>query len=213
MKKTYEYIMFDWDGTLSHSLPAWFEAHRITLLEKYNISLSDEDLIDKMLVQPKGLLEFNINHDEYFTYILEYVENNFQKIRIHNDVIETLEVLKSQNKKLAIVTSQWKRFVESTLHFLKFHHYFDFIVAGDDVVNFKPHPEPIEKALEQFKAHKNQAIMIGDSDADICAARNAGIDSVWFHPEENLDYYPHGHFDHLKPTYTIRSMKALLEIV
>lgn len=213
MKHTYNYIFFDWDGTLSNSLPAWFEAHRLTLQNKFDISLSREDVIEKMLVSPKGLTEFNIDHDIYFDEIYKYVEKNFDKIEMHNEVIETLEELKKRGKTIAIVTSQWRRFVEETLKFLNFSHLFDGMIAGDDVVHFKPHAEPIEKALALFNGTKEQAIMIGDSDADICAAYNAGVTSIWYHPPENLHFYPHEHFAHLNPDFTIRSMKEVLEIV
>lgn len=213
MKPPFNYILFDWDGTLSNTLPAWFEAHRLTLQEKYNISLSKEEVIEKMLVSPRGLAEFKIDNDEYFAEIYKYVEQNFHKIELHNEVIDTLEELKKRGKTIAIVTSQWRRFVEETLHFLNFSHFFSGIIAGDDVVNFKPHAEPIEKAITMLNAQKDETIMIGDSDADICAARNAGVKSVWFHPPENLHFYPHEHFAHLNPDFTIRSMKELLEIV
>lgn len=213
MSKTYNYILFDWDGTLSNTLPAWFEAHRATLETNYGISLSDEEIIEKMLVHPHGLQEFGIDKQEYFDAIFKYARANFHSIELHNNVVETLEELRKRDKHIAIVTSQWKRFVKATVNLLNFNHLFDYIVANEDVTNLKPHPEPIQKALKWLHGTPDETIMIGDTDADINAAKNAGVTSVWFHPPENLVYYPHGHYEHLYPDFTIRSMTELLDIV
>ncbi len=211
-KKNYNYILFDWDGTLSHTLPVWLEAHRLTL-EKFNVSLSDQDVIEKMLVSPRGLKDFNIDQKEYFVEIVKYAEKHYEKLELHNEVLDTLEELKKRNKKIAIVTSMWKKFVLNTLNILNLEHFFDEVIGHEDVTFLKPNAEPIEKAVQKLNAVKDETLMIGDSDADILSAKNAGVTSVWFHPQENWKFYPHGHFDHLKPDYTIRSMKELLDIV
>lgn len=45
----------------------------------------------------------------------------------------------------------------------------------------KPNPAMIYKALEVSGAEKDEAVMLGDSlTADIAAANNAGIRSIWF---------------------------------
>jgi pyrophosphatase PpaX len=208
----YKYILFDWDGTLSHTLPVWLEAHRITL-EKFNVSISDQDVIDKMLVSPHGLKEFNVDRSKYFIELIKYSEIHYEKLELHNEVLETLEELKKRTKKIVIVTSMWKRFVLNTLNILNLEHLFDEIICHEDVTMLKPNAEPIEKAIEKLHATKEETLMVGDSDVDILSAKNAGVTSVWFHPQENWKFYPHGHFDHLKPNFTIRSMKELLEIV
>lgn len=50
------------------------------------------------------------------------------------------------------------------------------IVTGDDVVNHKPSPEGILKFLNEFNLNRDEALMVGDSIADIVAANEAGID-------------------------------------
>ncbi|GIV45300.1 MAG: hypothetical protein KatS3mg036_0118 [Ignavibacterium sp.] len=50
------------------------------------------------------------------------------------------------------------------------------IVTGDDVINHKPSPEGIFKFLETYNLNKNEVLMVGDSLADIVAAKEAGID-------------------------------------
>jgi phosphoglycolate phosphatase len=56
------------------------------------------------------------------------------------------------------------------------------LIGREDVVNVKPHPEPIYKALAQMGKNgadeKNDIWMIGDTFLDIEAAKNAGIRHV-----------------------------------
>ena len=53
--------------------------------------------------------------------------------------------------------------------------YFDVLVTGDDVGNHKPSAEGILKVLSAFGLPPGAALMVGDSAADIAAAREAGV--------------------------------------
>lgn len=59
---------------------------------------------------------------------------------------------------------------------------FDAIVISEEVGAAKPDPKLIEVALEKLGCtDKKQAVMMGDSlTADIAAANNAGVDSIFF---------------------------------
>lgn len=55
---------------------------------------------------------------------------------------------------------------------------FDMVVTSLDVVNPKPHPEPLLKILESFQIEPEQALYVGDSPVDEIAAKGAGIPLV-----------------------------------
>ena len=83
----------------------------------------------------------------------------------------------------------------------------DAVVISEEIGVSKPDPRMIDAALEALGcADKSQAILLGDSlTADIPAAANAGIDSVY------LDHRGRGSD---LPTYTVTSLeqaRALLE--
>ena len=52
---------------------------------------------------------------------------------------------------------------------------FDLIITARDVVNPKPHPEPLNKILEHFNCAPEDAIYIGDSELDQIASQAAGV--------------------------------------
>ena len=52
--------------------------------------------------------------------------------------------------------------------------------------------------------------MLGDSEKDVRAAHNAGIDSILFFPPEHNDYYSLEELAADKPTHIIHSWRELL---
>jgi len=53
--------------------------------------------------------------------------------------------------------------------------FFGSVVGGDSTGRKKPHPLPLLTCLEQLQARPENAVMIGDSGADVGAARAAGV--------------------------------------
>jgi beta-phosphoglucomutase-like phosphatase (HAD superfamily) len=49
---------------------------------------------------------------------------------------------------------------------------------GEDIINSKPHEEPLQKAAELANVPIENCVMIGDSETDVGAAYNAGIPAV-----------------------------------
>jgi len=53
--------------------------------------------------------------------------------------------------------------------------YFGSVIGGDSTNVKKPHPKPLLTCLEELKSRPEDAVMIGDSGADVGAARAAGV--------------------------------------
>lgn len=52
---------------------------------------------------------------------------------------------------------------------------FDLVITARDVVNPKPHPEPLFKVIEYFGIAPLEMIFVGDSELDSVAAQAAGV--------------------------------------
>jgi phosphoglycolate phosphatase len=61
------------------------------------------------------------------------------------------------------------------LHDLDIIGFFDSIVGGDTTAEKKPHPLPLQTCLEELGVEPEQAVMIGDSVADVGSARAVGM--------------------------------------
>jgi pyrophosphatase PpaX len=66
---------------------------------------------------------------------------------------------------------------------------FDCVICGDDVVRYKPHPEPLLKALAALGHAAGEAVMVGDSRVDILAGKAAGTATALFLPDEDETFH------------------------
>ncbi|MFI8319002.1 phosphoglycolate phosphatase [Kosakonia cowanii] len=94
------------------------------------------------------------------------------------EVAQTLAALHEKGLPLALVTNKPTPFVAPLLDALEIAHYFTFVVGGDDVVNKKPHPEPLLLVCDKLAIQPHELLFVGDSRNDIRAAQAAGSVSV-----------------------------------
>ncbi|MEJ8323259.1 phosphoglycolate phosphatase [Kosakonia sacchari] len=94
------------------------------------------------------------------------------------DVAQTLAALHAKGLPLALVTNKPTPFVAPLLEALGIAQYFTFAVGGDDVVNKKPHPEPLLLVCKKLNIQPHELLFVGDSRNDILAAKAAGSASV-----------------------------------
>lgn len=64
------------------------------------------------------------------------------------------------------------------LHSLDIHDFFSSVIGGDSTAQKKPHPLPLQTVMEQLGVNPHECIMVGDSAADVGAARAAGVPVV-----------------------------------
>ncbi len=76
--------------------------------------------------------------------------------------------------------------------------FFDMVVTAFDVKHPKPHPESIEKILQNFNLSKGEVVFIGDSEVDQQAARSSGVPFIAYkngaieadsHIDDHLDLF------------------------
>ncbi len=77
-----------------------------------------------------------------------------------------------------LCTNKPENVTHKILHSLDIHGFFSSIIGGDSTARKKPHPLPLQTAMEQLGAAPHECIMVGDSGADVGAARAAGVPVV-----------------------------------
>jgi len=210
--QTIDTLLFDLDGTLVDSnelildtLVKTFEIHfpklsfsRIELIQMMGPPLSEtfgkhtEDL---------ALIETMIQ-----TYRTVYKSQEFDYITIYPHVIDALKRFKAAGFHIGIVTTKFKVSAMPSIRHFGIDQYIDVVIGLDDVINHKPHPEPIYKALDQF-SHQG-AVMIGDSPADLLAGINANILTCgvdWSYKKHELLA--------LKPDFWLKDFADLFEMI
>jgi HAD superfamily hydrolase (TIGR01509 family) len=93
-------------------------------------------------------------------------------------LVDLLDALEKHCIPKAIATSSPRRFVTNVLGRFDFEPRFDFILAAEDVVEGKPHPEVYLKAAERFDISPAQMLVLEDSENGCKAAVAAGAFAV-----------------------------------
>ena len=76
------------------------------------------------------------------------------------------------------MTGKGRRATEITLEYFGWRDFFGSIVTGDDIAHQKPHPEGVLRVAHELGAAPESCVYIGDSPADIGAAKAAQMFAV-----------------------------------
>ncbi len=184
MIKEFDVFLFDFDGTLfdtyESSIYVFEEAYR-----RIGVSINKEDILgytrEPIPVSYKRLIGSMDGYDSFIASIDELVFSDkvTEMSEIYSDSQAVIEYLKSQNKKIGIVTSNSKEHVLDVLSKYGLEHSFDVIVGNREAPNPKPSPEPILKALDLLDFNAlDKVAYIGDSLNDMIAAERAKIKPI-----------------------------------
>ena len=210
--KKIDTLLFDLDGTLVDSNECIIETFRRTF-EKYMPSkvFTKSELIG--IMGPPLYETFQIvSKDERIIqemiayYRKVYIEIEFDYIKIYKNVISVLAYFKNKGFHIGVVTTKFQVSAAPSIKAFGIDKYLDVLIGLDDVTNYKPHPEPVLKALSYF-SHQ-EAMMIGDNSTDLLAGRNAGILTCgveWSLKKEELR--------NTNPDFWIVDFKDLIDIV
>ena len=175
-------VLFDFDGTLADTNPLIIR----TFKETFARMLPDRTLTEAEILDCIGPT-LEQTGEKYFpgnatAFVEAYRELNLkyhdEMIEIYPGIKEMLEKLAQKGLRLAIVSSKKRDFVIRGLKQTDLFAFFDYIVAGDDVVNPKPHSEPLEMAMAHYGVVPAECLMVGDNSHDIDGAKAAGVKGI-----------------------------------
>lgn len=213
-------VAFDLDGTLINSAKGLAEAVDKTL-EALGYEAVGFDQVSVWIGHGAiNLIETALKHidpnagiqrfEEGFALFTKFYTEILKKgSEVYPGVYETLEELKAEGYRLALITNKPSRFLPILLEELEMDQYFELVLGADDVAARKPHPAPIFLTLGKFGLLQEELLFVGDSRNDIDSARSAGVRTV------GVTYgYNFGRpVTEEKPTFVIDEMIALLPIV
>jgi phosphoglycolate phosphatase len=170
--------LFDVDGTLVDSAPDICAAIQETLLRAGRTGVSDEFLrsyIGRHLVDVFQDL-FPERQSDYMDALISdyrkiYPARNHCATQLYPGVLEALQLLGGRKSTATTKGTPTTRIVLEKFGLASF---FDH-VQGTDGFPAKPHPDVIFAALEALGASPDDCLFVGDSTADMEAARRAGV--------------------------------------
>ncbi len=225
MIKKPEMILIDVDGTLVDSVPdlAFCVDEMMKRLGRPGhgeakvrdwVGNGVERLVRRALIgQLDGEPEEADFERAYPIFLELYAVNTSQRSLLYPGIREGLDYLRQQGYRLGCVTNKASQFTLPLLRDLGIHDAFEIIVAGDSLPKKKPDPLPLLHAAEQLGVKPEQALMIGDSQSDVKAARAAGFQIVcmsygYNHGEDIRSYHPDAVIDSLTEIRSILESAA-----
>lgn len=228
-------IIFDFDGTLMHTMDAIKEtwAHALqALLPDFDPSASEKDLQRLISSGAAARVTFDtlwpaqhrdqLNIEDCIKVFREiYVQHGLPLQKAFPCAREVLQAVASRNIPMAIVSNKGVEMIKTTMK----QHGLDGIIPDEYIIgdplygdNRKPHPASYTELLasrfrartgEDLLAAEGDVIMVGDTISDINFARNIGARVCWCSfGDGNKEECPA-----LEPDFTITTLAELIGVI
>ncbi len=191
-------VLFDLDGTLIDSADDIALALKSALQEIGMIHKMPPEVRTLVGGGVKALLEKVLGKEFREDYVSvfrkHYIANPVVHTKPYEGIVETLTTLRKEGVATAVVTNKLEDLSLRILKELGMLDLFDLVVGGDTYPEKKPSPMPVRKTLERINVSPSEALMVGDTWADIEAGKRAGTKTAlasWGYvkvKEEDPDY-------------------------
>ena len=184
-------ILFDLDGTLVDTAPDLMRAHN-HVMKKFGYPTKSTEEIRNLVGQGAGAMlgrsiwgqakkEFGKVQDEKIKkemikdFTDFYGKNIVKESTLINGVKDFLIWSKKNNISMAVCTNKTDYLAVDLLKKIGIYDFFEY-VAGHNTFDYcKPDPRHLTSVIEILQGDIKKSLMIGDSETDANAAKNAGI--------------------------------------
>ena len=187
-------ILFDLDGTLVDTAPDLMRAHNY-VMKKFGYPTKSTEEIRNLVGQGAGAMlgryiwgqakkEFGKIEDDKTKkemvkeFVDYYGKNIVNESSIITGVKEFLIWCKQKEISMAVCTNKQENLSIDLLKKIGIYDFFEY-VAGHNTFDYcKPDPRHLTSVIEILDGDLKKTIMIGDSETDANAAKNAGIPMI-----------------------------------
>ena len=184
-------ILFDLDGTLVDTAPDLMRAHN-HVMKKFGYPTKSTEEIRNLVGQGAGAMlgrsiwgqakkEFGkvqdkkIKEEMVKDFVDFYGKNIVNESTLINGVKDFLIWAKEKNISMAVCTNKQEHLAVDLLKKIGIYDFFEY-VAGHNTFDYcKPDPRHLTSVIEILNGDIKKSLMIGDSETDANAAKDAGI--------------------------------------
>ena len=184
-------ILFDLDGTLVDTAPDLMRAHN-HVMKKFGYPTKSTEEIRNLVGQGAGAMlgrsiwgqakkEFGkvqdkkIKEEMVKDFVDFYGKNIVNESTLINGVKDFLMWAKEKNISMGVCTNKQEHLAVDLLKKIGIYDFFEY-VAGHNTFDYcKPDPRHLTSVIEILNGDIKKSLMIGDSETDANAAKDAGI--------------------------------------
>jgi pyrophosphatase PpaX len=176
-------LLFDLDGTLVDSIELILSASRYAF-EGFSGQAPTDDQWRAGIGRPLVAMfrQYASEEAEVERLVGRYREyqlaNHDRLLHAYDGVVNVLRSLHDAGHPMALVTSKADWLAKRALVLVGIDDLFPVVVGCDSCTRHKPHPEPVERALDALGVSPAEALFVGDSSHDVEAGRAAGVYTV-----------------------------------
>jgi phosphoglycolate phosphatase len=185
----FDALVFDLDGTLVDTAPDLHAHLNAMLAELGRPGLVLEEIrpmigdgaraLLRRGLEASGGLPAGADHDLLFErFLARYTADPVRFGTLYDGVLPLLDDLAQNGVRLGVCTNKPQAPSARILELTGLAPYFASLIGGDVLPVKKPHAGHIGAVLERLGAAPSRALMVGDSENDLLAARAAGIPCV-----------------------------------
>ncbi|MGO9172733.1 MAG: HAD-IA family hydrolase [Rhodomicrobium sp.] len=179
-------IVFDLDGTIADTADDLADAANAALISEGFGEAPAEAIKKGVGYGAKAMLQSALSAGGHAAdaellgrlsakLVAHYEENIAAKTRLFPGFLEVAAVLRLGGARLVLCTNKRERLALRLIAVLGVGSLFDAVAGGDTFPFHKPDPRHIAELVRLAGGELSASVMVGDSEADIDAARAAGI--------------------------------------
>ena len=181
-------VLFDLDGTLVDTAPDLIRAHNHVMKKFGYPSKSIDELRNAVGSGAKAIMAKGNGKWEWFDekiknemtdeFLSFYKKNILHESTLLNGVKEFLEWCKNHNISMSVCTNKTEHLAIDLLKKIGIYDFFEYVSGYNTFEYCKPDPRHLLKTIEKINGDRHKSIMIGDSETDANAAKEAEIPMI-----------------------------------
>lgn len=215
MKKRFDLLIFDWDGTLFNSID-WIVECMQHAAGQVGCPIptpeAAKDVIGLSIIRAMDTLFPDagpeMREQLVRTYSQQYASRPLGPDDLFTGVYEMLQELNRAGYRLAVATGKTRAGLQKAMQATETEALFYVTRCADETAS-KPDPKMVLEIIDHAEAAPERTLMIGDSIHDLQMAHNAQISAIGIscgaHPEELLQQY--------RPLLCLQQPVELLNII
>ena len=205
-------ILFDLDGTLVDTAPDLMNAHNHVmkkfgfetkspneiknLIGKGAATMINKSLWGQAKAELKKIKDEEIKEKMVKEFINFYANNILVESKLVNGAKEILSWCKNKDISMAVCTNKQEHLAIDLLKKIGIYDFFEYVAGHNTFEYCKPDPRHLTSVVEILNGDIKKTLMIGDSESDANAAKNAGIPMLLLqdgYTEKNTTEIYHNH--------------------